>query len=65
MSSLGATFHPVFRRAVEDGPGSISYELPSWSIWVVLADLIVFIPLLFFVGVPWAFLLDDYCGRQI
>ncbi|TQV98710.1 hypothetical protein V2A60_007582 [Cordyceps javanica] len=38
---------PIFRRSVEDG-GSINYELPSWSLWVLLIDLIIFVPLLFF-----------------
>ncbi|ATY59278.1 hypothetical protein A9K55_002727 [Cordyceps militaris] len=38
---------PIFRRSVEDG-GSINYELPSWSLWVILIDLVIFLPLLFF-----------------
>ncbi len=39
---------PLFRRSVEDG--TINYELPAWSLWVILLDLIVFVPLLFFVS---------------
>ncbi|OAA61498.1 hypothetical protein ISF_05577 [Cordyceps fumosorosea ARSEF 2679] len=42
-----ATTVPLFRRSVEEG-GNINYELPAWSLWVILIDLVVFVPLLFF-----------------
>ncbi|OAA81540.1 hypothetical protein LEL_01085 [Akanthomyces lecanii RCEF 1005] len=41
-----ATTVPLFRRSVEDG--TINYELPPWSLWVILIDLVIFVPLLFF-----------------
>ena len=43
-----ATTVPLFRRSVEDG--TINYELPPWSLWVILIDLVIFVPLLFFVS---------------
>ncbi|KAM3512005.1 hypothetical protein MY11210_004331 [Beauveria gryllotalpidicola] len=41
-----ATTVPLFRRSVEDG--TVNYELPPWSLWVILIDLVIFLPLLFF-----------------
>ncbi|KAM3534525.1 hypothetical protein MY4038_002213 [Beauveria bassiana] len=41
-----STAVPLFRRSVEDG--TVNYELPPWSLWVILIDLVIFLPLLFF-----------------
>ncbi|KGQ10821.1 hypothetical protein BBAD15_g3817 [Beauveria bassiana D1-5] len=52
-----STAVPLFRRSVEDG--TVNYELPPWSLWVILIDLVIFLPLLFFVpqstpSSPWS-----------
>lgn len=50
-SNMLPTFNPVFRRTVGDGPdGTVTYELPPWSAWIFLADLVILVPLFFFVS---------------
>lgn len=52
VSTVGAAvFNPVFRRTIagDGGNTEITYELPPWSAWIFLADLVVIVPLYFFV----------------